>query len=208
MTRKRGQRSGLEDHHYLTSVVADLFPRRHRRHDRSQQAQREIEGGDGVVVAETAEERRALAVACMLLAQVREHDGSRVGLESLLCVAERALATLSEADRGPVLEETVTTLDWLADHLVRTKSPAEPVGRGDVHFSTGPRVAKIVKALEGGQDLLIEYFTYHRGEWNERRVTPTKVAGGFLVGHCHLRGEERRFRISRIRSAKVVTEDE
>lgn len=191
-----------EVHDYLTAVVGDLFPRRCRR--RSDRPPREIEGGQGSVMAETAAQRRALAVACLLLAQVREQGGTTVDRASLLEVARRALETFPDADRAPILEEVVAALDWLAEHLVRATAPAEPVGRGDVHFSSGPRMAVIDEALRSGGDLLIEYFAYHRGEWTERRVTPRKVTGGFLVAHCHLRGEERRFRISRIRSATPV----
>ncbi len=195
----------LEDHKYLTTLLRDLFPRRRRRRDEA--PPRPMEPGEGVVVAETPDERRAVAVAALLLAQVREHGGTPLSQPALLAVAERALDTFSTEDRAPVIEEVVTALDWLADHLMRTKEGRRPTDSDDVHFDPAPRAARVEEALAEGRDVEIDYFTYHRSEWNRRRVTPARLARGFLVGRCHLRGGERRFKLTRIRSVELVDDE-
>ena len=90
---------------------------------------------------------------------------------------------------------------------MRTKASADRSGADDVHFKAAPRAASIERALALGLDVEIEYFTYHRSEWNRRRVTPVRLSRGFVVGLCHLRGGERRFKLTRIRSIELV-EDE
>ena len=75
-------------------------------------------------------------------------------------------------------------------------------GRGarhDVEFDPGPAIDALEKAIEQGDDVLLDYYSFHRKTWSERRVTPQSIVGEFLVAHCHMRGDDRRFRLTRIR---------
>lgn len=72
----------------------------------------------------------------------------------------------------------------------------------DVDFDPAPVITALNTAIELGEDVVIDYFSFHRKAWSERRVTPQTILGDFLKGHCHLRETERRFRLTRIR--KIV----
>ena len=191
-----------EEHEYVTWLVRGMFPKDRRKRRRSRTPGRTTEPGDGLVIAETEAERRATAVATLLLAQVRERRGSVEDLDALLAMASRALDTFPESSRAGIIEETVAVLDWLADHLIRPgKGPARDAADwGDVHYDAEPHLERLQQAIDAGEDLAIEYFSFHRGEWSTRRVSPQRIDGAFLVGWCHMRDAERRFRVTRIRS--------
>ena len=69
----------------------------------------------------------------------------------------------------------------------------------DVDFDPAPVITALNTAIELGEDVVIDYFSFHRKAWSERRVTPQLIAGDFLTAHCHMREDDRRFRLTRIR---------
>jgi predicted DNA-binding transcriptional regulator YafY len=194
----------IEDHPYLVSILGDLFPERRRFKERRNRTDRTLHPGEGEVVIDTPEGRRAVTVAAMILAQVAERGGSVLDRDSLLGIARQGLATFPEEERPAVLEEVVAVLDWLAEHLVRREKAVDKKAWGDVTFDSEPLIQAIKQAIEAGTDLEIEYFAYHRGEWSSRRITPRRMRGEFVEAWCHLRDDERRFRVSRIRKMNEV----
>jgi DNA polymerase III epsilon subunit family exonuclease len=64
------------------------------------------------------------------------------------------------------------------------------------------KVAQIMAAIERKARLRIAYFTSYSAEVSEREVTPKEIRQehnrSYLVGFCHLRGEDRTFRIDSI----------
>ncbi|RME45752.1 MAG: WYL domain-containing protein [Caldilineae bacterium] len=58
-------------------------------------------------------------------------------------------------------------------------------------------------ALERKCDVQITYRAAS-GRCTERVVTPLDCAGGYLIGHCHLRGEQRTFRLDRIETITLI----
>ena len=158
----------------------------------------------GQVVAQSPEQRRSVAVAALMMAQVAEQGGTSLSRDDLLEVAERALESFEKEDRAAIFEEMVAVLDWLADNLrrkdkARAGDPPAHRGRGDVDFDPGPLLARLEEAIQANEDVVLDYFSFHRKAWNQRRVTPRRIDGEFLVADCHLRGDERRFRVTRIR---------
>ena len=66
-------------------------------------------------------------------------------------------------------------------------------------------VESIRKAIEAKQDLEISYTGGRNTTW--RRVTPWQIKGMSLRGYCHLRQEERDFRLDRIIECHTVLEN-
>ena len=66
-------------------------------------------------------------------------------------------------------------------------------------------VESIRKAIEAKQDLEISYNGGRSNSW--RRVTPWQIKGMSLRGYCHLRHEERDFRLDRILECHTVLEN-
>jgi DNA polymerase III epsilon subunit family exonuclease len=64
------------------------------------------------------------------------------------------------------------------------------------------KIAFILRAIDFHYDLSIRYFSRAQAEVTERRVTPKEVyeenGKKYLIGHCHLRGDERNFAVDSI----------
>ncbi len=80
---------------------------------------------------------------------------------------------------------------------------------GPIYTPPAPQVflpLEIQEALRHGRNLRILYLNPKQGE-SRRTITPlypTELNGvGYLVAHCHLRGEQRTFRLDRIFSAEI-----
>ncbi len=207
-------------------VLRDLFPPRRGRSDRRKQPQRPVSEGPAQLIADSPQERRAAAVGALVLAQVAERGGTNLDSGALLSVAEKALNTFEEGDRPALFDEMVAILDWLADNLRRKDRERERDpslgslgaqrrdgrpprgGRNDVEFDPGPAIDALDKAIEGTLDVVLDYYSFHRKTWSKRRVTPQAIVGDFLVAHCHMRGDDRRFRLTRIRKVEDVPEAE
>ena len=70
------------------------------------------------------------------------------------------------------------------------------------------RISAIQKAIDFGLQLNIRYYSSSTGEVTERQVTPGEIRqeGKFkyLVGYCHLRKDERTFKINAILNLEIV----
>ena len=71
---------------------------------------------------------------------------------------------------------------------------------------------RVMRAIREGRDIIISYTKYD-GEISKRRVSSVEISNDFgewgysnahIKGYCHLRNEERTFRISRIQSLEVA----
>ncbi len=75
-------------------------------------------------------------------------------------------------------------------------------------FLSNIKLAQIQEALDTGVKLQIKYFSASSAKVTERKVTPKEIREennkDFLVGHCHLRNEERSFRIDRILELQML----
>ena len=61
---------------------------------------------------------------------------------------------------------------------------------------------EVSKALSTGRRLWLRYRS--EGRVTEREVSPIRLEGGYLVAFCHLRNEERSFRLDRILELRVL----
>jgi DNA polymerase III epsilon subunit family exonuclease len=70
------------------------------------------------------------------------------------------------------------------------------------------KLAQIQEAIDSGLSLQIKYFSASSGKSTQRKVTPKEIykedKKDFLKGFCHLRNEERSFRIDRILELQML----
>ena len=61
----------------------------------------------------------------------------------------------------------------------------------------------IKKALKSGKKVLMKYCSMTNG-LTEREVSPIKLDSRYLTAFCHLKNEERTFRLGRIINARIL----
>jgi hypothetical protein len=107
--------------------------------------------------------------------------------------------------------EAYDLLTWFAgsmDESWQLKSPESDNNPGKGETSQSAVVTIISNAIHNHRDLLMRYYTGSRGEFSERRITPIEItAEKYLIAFCHLRQEERVFRLSRIVQLSPILED-
>ena len=119
-----------------------------------------------------------------------------------LVVAGQALAEVPGAESEGALARALSKLAGLLG-----VDPADAVDV-DLGTASAPALGVLRAAVDAGRQVEIEHLALGTGERRTRRVDPWHVVheGGtwYLVGHDHLRGEPRTFRIDRIVSARVL----
>ncbi len=89
-----------------------------------------------------------------------------------------------------------TVADWL-------KAQGGDVELPEANHHDLPGTHPIAAALEGGLSLKIEYCDKH-GSGTERVIEPLMCHGSLLVAYCHLRDEQRTFRLDRIETIERI----
>lgn len=64
--------------------------------------------------------------------------------------------------------------------------------------------AALKKALSQLNSVEIEYFSTSSAEFNKRKVDVYYTSSKYTIGYCHLRKDMRKFRTSRIKSARLT----
>lgn len=167
--------------------------------------------GDSAVLLEHPGERSAAALGALLLAKMIEHGGCALPIGPAKKALERLMASFPETDRRRLEREGAAVLRWLEDALSLLDEDWQDVDdRGiypweDREFPEDGKSEVIRQAIEEGQDLELEYFTYSRNSINRRRVTPLELHGSRkLRALCHWRRDERHFLIRRIKEVRPV----
>jgi DNA polymerase III epsilon subunit family exonuclease len=141
----------------------------------------------------------------------REHFD--FGSNSLQSIAARLEIEVSGAHRA--LDDVLTTREVLR-YFARRLSSIEierTISRYDAR-ETGPQVPSLPpsmeEALQSRRRLFIRYVD-RKGDTSERWITPRQVLALndyiYLVAHCHLRDEERSFRLDRIILMEIVQKE-
>lgn len=127
-----------------------------------------------------------------------------------LLTAGRSVLPLTEAD------DTAGTGDDRPSPLLRALTKlGTTLGEGahravDVRLgrAEGDTISVLRHALESNRQLALEYYSYGRDELTERRVDPARLfsdqGNWYVSGWCHRAGDERVFRVDRIRSAAIT----
>jgi proteasome accessory factor C len=116
-----------------------------------------------------------------------------------LLAAGRALLAVPGAEHGA-----------LASALDKLEQVVGEGGRLSIDLEAPPHLAEVRRAAEEHVRLEVDYYSAWRDEMSTRQIDPLVVfsADGrwYVVAHDHLTGEERRFRVDRIRRLDVTAE--
>ncbi len=195
----------MEELSYLSHLLGDLFRKPRRRRDRRASTGLQLCSPEDPLELGAPQERAAVAAGTLLLLLLEERGGTSFQRGELISLAQRSMNSLQGPDKAAITDEVTRVLDWLANGLTERQEGVDPRSWGDVHYDPAPYVPVLRGAVADTVDVEIEYFSHNRGQWSRRRVTPLRLeARGTLVAHCHLRGKERRFRLSRIRSLVLL----
>lgn len=173
---------------------------RAKRRDRS-----ELSFGDSQadVTLRTPTERGVVALACLVLDQLAEHGGTRAPQRTLENVLRKNLATLGPKEIMDIEIEAYELLLWIG-------SAIDPDWKTDTFDAStiNPHAGHtelVQYAIATHQDLELDYYSRNRGELTHRRITPISLeAETYVHAYCHLRRDERVFRVSRIAELRPV----
>jgi len=151
----------------------------------------------------TTGERTAMAAALRLLVVLTDELGLEPRAPHLL--AQRWLEGLPQPQRDAARRQVQTVLDALRYRDVR-RGPSTSSGQGVQDYRlpspTAPLLLALERAMAQGSTIEIDYHTAGRRHLLSRRVDPLRLEwrGGvpYLVAFCHLRQENRTFRVDRI----------
>ncbi len=156
------------------------------------------------VALRTSEERGAVALACLILENLRDHGGTRVPKRGLETVLRKTLASFGPKEVMDIEVEAYEILLWLGNAIDPEWSQEATT---DVHHvDESSSYDDLIRwAIGGNHDLEMDYYSRGRGELTHRRVTPISLdAEIYLHAYCHLRHDERVFRLSRIADLRPV----
>ena len=158
----------------------------------------------GEVVVRTPSERGVVALACLILENLRESGGTVAPERPLEAVLKRALATLGPKEIMDSEIEAYEILLWIGSAIDPEWKTEEVL---DVeHLDPHSSPTDLIRfSIATSQDLELDYYSRNRGELTHRRITPISLeAETYLHAYCHLRRDERIFRVSRIAEIKPV----
>lgn len=154
-----------------------------------------------------ADERGAVALACLILQNLREHGGTRLPRRPLETVLRKTLASFGPKEVMDLEVEAYEILLWLGKAIDPEWSPkGEALGADPGHVNEHSSHDELIGwAIAGAHDLEMDYYSHGRGEFTQRRVTPISLeAETYLHAYCNLRREERVFRLTRIADLRPV----
>ncbi len=155
------------------------------------------------VTLRTPQERGTVALACLVLETLAEHGGTRAPQRTLENVLRKNLATFSAKEIMDLEIEAYEILLWIGSSI-DPDWKMEPLDASEIDPRAGN--AELVQfAIATGQDLELDYYSRNRGELTSRRITPLSIeAETYIHAYCHLRRDERVFRISRVAELRPV----
>lgn len=188
--------------------IAERLQRAEERFDESQEDEMEFPEGPGEITLTGPAERGVVALACLILENLREVGGTRAPKKELESVLRKALATFDRKEVMEIEVEAYEILLWIGNAIdpewsreLDETPEAEDITPDSDHMEL------IRWAIADQKDLVLEYYSHGRGELTHRRVTPISLeAETYLHGYCHLRQDDRVFRIQRIAELKPAAE--
>ena len=116
---------------------------------------------------------------------------------------------LSEHHDNPLIKRLLKKLDETLPKKAKDSAFAEYLSET---FEENPwaelpgtkkAFAIIQKALNSGNRALLKYYSMSSG-LTEREISPIEINSKYFTAFCHLRNEERQFRVGRIVSARIL----
>ncbi len=141
-------------------------------------------------------ERSVVALACILLEEVRAAGGARAPEGPLRSVLDKLTRSLNPEDYKTLEIEAFEIFSWVGDVLLGPEPEPSTPERISRHASHD---AIVRWSLLQGRDLTMSYYDAGRGEIGTHRITPLRLeAQAYLVAFCHERGDRHTFRLSRV----------
>lgn len=155
-------------------------------------------------------DKTAVAVGILLLEKLRHSSGTAVDPVGIAAARARIFDVFSENALAKIMAEVHEITIWLkgCERAEGTRTQDSLFTTPDYVFPFEDKLPLIEEAIDGSADLVIDYYSKRRGIFTVRRVTPTRLSGEEMIAFCHLRGDVRYFRLSRIRAVKLVLEEE
>jgi hypothetical protein len=193
-------KKGLSKIPSIRGRIADRLKQAEERFDESEEDEMSFPEGPGEITLTGPEERGVVALACLILENLREIGGTRAPKRPLESVVRKALATFDRKEVMEIEVEAYEILLWIGSAIDSSSSPTleespetEEITRDSSHMEL------IRWAIAEQADLVMQYYSHGRGELTHRQVTPISLeAETYLHGYCHLRQDDRVFRIQRI----------
>jgi predicted DNA-binding transcriptional regulator YafY len=164
----------------------------------------------GAVTFKRPEDLAVVLVGALALREVAGHGQTKLFARAIDSVIEQVSASLEPRAIMKAEVEAYDVLDWLVggDALPNTEADRIAKRRDDgvVVFDPDAPIAELIlRAIDEGFDLKIDYFSRSRGELNTRRISPKKLeAETYLDAYCHARRADRVFRLNRITRCQPV----
>lgn len=156
------------------------------------------------------ETRAAVATALILTTHIAQFAGTSMDFVRLKAARDTLIHTFKARDAVHIEVEAYNLLQWFATALDPRWAPEKQDDEDRISGETSKAaiVHIIDEAIDKKRDLQMRYYTGSRGEFSDRRITPLEIsAEKYLIAYCHLRREERVFRLSRIARLETIVED-
>lgn len=154
----------------------------------------------------TQKQAMVITFAVSLLNEITHGGGTALPVALTRSIARVLGKVLPRQLQDDVQLEVAEVLDWLSSELALLPPDDEPwPSWQETETDLDQHVATIEDAISRSQELQIDYYSHWRQEMTSRRVTPIRLDDGrYLHGYCHLRKDDRVFRLSRIHAIAVV----
>lgn len=147
------------------------------------------------------EERALVLLGVSLLEELQGSGGTRARPQALEAIGTRAKRGLNAQELMDVEVELYELLQWLG-HALNPELSYDPAPVPEFINQDTSSIDVIRWAMNHGDDVQMSYYHPQRGELTHRRITPLELrAETYILAFCHLRMDERVFRISRIGEA-------
>ena len=156
--------------------------------------------------------KAVVAMSLILAENLAQFAKTTLSETHLIRARDAILKDLSPKDAVKIEVEAYEMLSWFAASLNPEWKPQSPeTPQNFVGQSQDDILTFIIQdAIANPRDLSMHYYTGSRGEFSDRTITPIEItAEKYLIAFCHLRNEERVFRLSRIvRLAQLPNEND
>ncbi len=187
----------------IPTITNRIAERLSRAESRSDGEALEFSDSQGSVSYTSANDRSSVALALLILKNLRDHGASRIPKRSVEKPLRDVLDTMSAKEIMDVEIETYELLLWIGKAIDPDwKNEIEP----DASDPASNDIDGLVRwAINNGVDLELDYYARQSGELTHRKITPISFeAEKYIHAFCHLRHAERVFRISRIAELRPI----
>ncbi|MCA9521803.1 MAG: WYL domain-containing protein [Myxococcales bacterium] len=199
----------MSDHEHLKQLTRELFRNALLRANKPLWLNRADEH-ESFTLELNAKQLICAALAVSVLNELVHGGGLAVSPAITRSVMRQVAQLLPRATKREIQVETAGILDWLSGALALLPADDEPWPTWhETEADLEQHLATIRRAMDEKLDLEIHYYSHWRREMTIRRVTPIKLdAARYLQAYCHLRDDERVFRLSRIHEVALAAPSE